>query len=46
MFDAGGKLLGISLQHFANGRPTGTVVLPAGDIADIARQAAAAMVPR
>ncbi|MFM9092127.1 MAG: trypsin-like peptidase domain-containing protein [Verrucomicrobiota bacterium] len=46
MFDAGGKLLGISLQHFANGRPTGTVVLPAGDIADIARQAAAAMAPR
>ncbi len=46
MFDAGGRLLGISLQHFANGRPTGTVVLPAGDIADIARQAAAAMAPR
>lgn len=46
MFDGSGRLLGISLQHFANGRPTGTVVLPAGDIADIARQAAASMAPR
>ncbi len=43
MFDAEGRVLGISLQHFANGRPSGVVVLPAGDIADIAKQAAAAM---
>ena len=43
MFDPEGRVLGISLQFFANGRPSGTVVRPAGDIADIARQAAAAM---
>jgi S1-C subfamily serine protease len=43
MLDADGRVLGISLQHFANGRPSGIVVLPAGDIADIAKQAAAAM---
>lgn len=41
MFDAKGRVLGISLQHFANGRPTGVVVLPAADIADMAKQAAA-----
>jgi hypothetical protein len=40
MFDAKGRVLGISLQHFANGRPTGIVVLPAADIADMAKQAA------
>lgn len=40
MLDAAGRVLGISLQHFANGRPTGVVVLPAADIADMAKQAA------
>ncbi len=40
MFDAAGRTLGISLQHFANGRPVGVIVLPAGDIADMAKQAA------
>ncbi|MEY4938371.1 MAG: hypothetical protein RIQ93_106 [Verrucomicrobiota bacterium] len=43
-FDAQGRVLGITLQHFANGRRSGFVVLPAGDIIDIARQAAAARV--
>jgi hypothetical protein len=41
-FDLQGKVLGISLQHFANGRRTGLVVVPAGDIAEMAKQAAAA----
>ena len=43
MFDLEGRVLGISLQHFANGRPSGTVVLPAADIAEMAVQAVAAM---
>lgn len=41
MFDGAGKALGLSLQHFANGRPVAIVVLPAADIADMAKQAAA-----
>jgi hypothetical protein len=41
VFDAKGKVLGISVQNFANGRQTGIVVLPAADIAEIAKQAAA-----
>ncbi|MDO8545598.1 MAG: hypothetical protein Q7S40_34580 [Opitutaceae bacterium] len=40
VFDPQGRVLGISLQHFANGRPTWMVVLPAADIAEMARQAA------
>ena len=40
-FDAKGRILGISVQNFANGRSTGLVVLPAADIAEIAKQAAA-----
>ncbi len=42
VFDLEGKLLGIALQHFASGRRTGIVVLPAADIADVAKQAEAA----
>jgi hypothetical protein len=42
VFDAAGGILGITLQHFANGRPSGIVVLPAADIAEMAKQAAAA----
>jgi hypothetical protein len=42
VLDPQGKVLGISLQHFANGRPTGLVVMPSEDIADMAKQAAAA----
>ena len=45
MFDLKGRILGITLQHFANGRRTGFVVLPASDIADMAKQAAAAKPP-
>jgi hypothetical protein len=42
VFESQGRVLGVTLQHFANGRPTGFVVLPAADIADMAKQAAAA----
>lgn len=42
VFEAEGKILGITLQHFANGRLSGVVVLPAADIADMAKQAAIA----
>ena len=42
VFEAEGKVLGIMLQHFANGRPSGVVVLPAADIAEMAKQAAIA----
>jgi hypothetical protein len=42
VFEPQGRVLGITLQHFANGRPTGLVLLPAADIADMAKQAAAA----
>lgn len=42
VFDLEGHVLGISLQHFANGRRTGLVVLPAADIAEMAKQALAA----
>ena len=42
VFDGAGKVLGLTLQHFANGRLSGVVVLPAADIADMAKQAAIA----
>lgn len=42
VFDPQGHVLGITLQHFANGRSSGFVLLPAGDIADMAKQAATA----
>ena len=42
VFEPQGRVLGISLQPFANGRPTGLVLLPAGDIGDMAKQAAEA----
>lgn len=41
VFDAAGKVLGVTTQHLTNGRPSGLVVLPAADIAEIAAQAAA-----
>ncbi len=40
MFDLKGHVLGITLQHFANNRRTGFVVVPSEDIADMAKQAA------
>lgn len=43
-FDAEGRVLGITLQHFSNHRRSGLVVLPAEDVAEIAKQAAAAQV--
>jgi len=42
VFDPIGRVLGITIQNFANGRRTGFVVLPAADIAEMAQQAAAA----
>jgi hypothetical protein len=42
VFEPQGRVLGITLQPFANGRPAGLVLLPAADIADMAKQAAAA----
>ena len=42
VFDTGGKVLGLTLQNFANGRRTGYVVLPAADIAEMAKQASSA----
>jgi hypothetical protein len=41
-FDEQGGVLGIALQHFSNNRRTGFVVLPAEDIAEMAKQAEAA----
>jgi hypothetical protein len=43
LFDERGAVLGISIQYFANGRHSGMVVLPAADIADMAKQAAGVM---
>ena len=42
VFNPQGRVLGITLQHFANGQRSGLVVLPAADIAEMAKQAAAA----
>lgn len=42
VFDPQGRVLGITLQHFANGARAGVVVLPAADIAEMAKQAATA----
>lgn len=42
VFNAEGRVLGITLQHFANGQRSGLVVLPADDIAEMAKQASAA----
>jgi S1-C subfamily serine protease len=42
VFDSQGRALGITVQHFSNGRHNGFVVLPAADIAEMAKQAAAA----
>jgi hypothetical protein len=42
VFEPEGRVLGIMLQNFSNGRPTGLIVLPAIDIAEMAKQAAVA----
>ena len=42
VFNAQGRVLGITLQHFANGQRSGLIVLPAEDIAEMAKQAATA----
>ena len=41
LFEPQGRVLGISLQPFASGRPS-VIVMPAADIAEMAKQAAAA----
>ncbi len=42
IFDAKGKVLGLTVQNFSGGRNNGFVVLPAADIAEMAKQAAEA----
>lgn len=42
VFSADGRVLGITLQHFANGTRAGFVVLPSVDIAEMAKQAVTA----
>jgi hypothetical protein len=42
VFDQQGHILGISVQNLNGGRNNGLVVLPAADVAEIARQAAVA----
>lgn len=39
-FAADGKVLGISLRHVAGGQSTGNIILPAEDVAEIAKEAA------
>lgn len=41
VFNSEGRVLGITLQHFANGQRSGLIVLPADDIAEMAKQASA-----
>ena len=41
VFDAEGKVLGICLRNISGGQQAGIVIVPAADIADIAKQAAA-----
>jgi hypothetical protein len=40
VFDQQGRVLGIFVQNLSGGRPSGLVVLPAADVAEIAKQAA------
>ncbi|HVS50954.1 MAG TPA: S1C family serine protease [Opitutaceae bacterium] len=42
IFDPSGKVLGITVQNFSGGRSNGLVVLPAADVAEMAKQAAEA----
>lgn len=41
VLDRAGHVLGLPTQFLVNGRPSGLVVLPAADVAEIAKQAAA-----
>ncbi len=41
VFDQQGRVLGVSVQNLSGGRSSGLIVLPAADVAEIARQAAA-----
>lgn len=45
VFAGDGKILGVTVQNFANGRMNGFVVLPAADIAEMAAQAASQPAP-
>ena len=42
VFDVGGKILGLMVQNLSGGRSSGLVVLPAADVAEVAKQAAQA----
>jgi hypothetical protein len=42
LFDAAGNVLGLAVQNLSGGRAAGLVVLPAADIAEVAKQAAVA----
>lgn len=41
VFDASGKVLGIALRHMVGNQSAGLLILPSGDIEEIAKQAAA-----
>lgn len=41
VFDASGRVLGVTTQYLSNGRLSGLVTLPANDVSEIAKQAAA-----
>lgn len=41
VFDAEGKVLGLAVRHVAGGQSASLIILPAADVADIAKQAAA-----
>lgn len=40
VFDAEGNVLGLTVRHVAGGQSAGLIILPAADVADIAKQAA------
>jgi hypothetical protein len=44
VFAKDGQILGFTVQYLSNGRPSGLVILPSADVAEIARQAAAVKV--
>jgi hypothetical protein len=46
VFDSAGKVLGIALRHVAGGQASGLILVPAGDVAEIAAQAAAIKVEK
>lgn len=41
VFDPDGRILGIGTVDFSTGRPSGVIILPSSDVAELAKQAAA-----